>query len=283
LFELLRDKTGTTAASQQQASAIPVTPQTRPKPEIKVDDPLPPVRPPPPPTLPDPERPKAWVTERGGGGLDLARPLRLNSSSRMWIGISLGVVGAVAIWSVAYSLGYKRADDKAARDFATSGGGGAGKVDDPLKSNPPAIPVNPNLITTESRKPAATSPASEVKKPIPPPSQVAVDGDPRQPGLDYYTIATKIDLDTARMMVKFLSDNGVPALAIPVAKAATGAKNGGSYTVYAAEGITREQFKARTPERTQLEDAVQRLGKRWQKEHKGQADFSTAWWDKFGS
>jgi hypothetical protein len=53
--------------------------------------------------------------------------------------------------------------------------------------------------------------------------------------------------------------------------------------VYAAEGITREQFKARTAERTQLEDAVQRLGKRWQKEHKGQADFSTAWWDKFGS
>jgi hypothetical protein len=39
--------------------------------------------------------------------------------------------------------------------------------------------------------------------------------------------------------------------------------------VYARQGISREQMRPRPTERTELEDRVKRLGKIWQKEHKG--------------
>ena len=82
--------------------------------------------------------------------------------------------------------------------------------------------------------------------------------------------------------VTFLSENGVRAFAVPVAKTGSSANNA-SYTLYALQGITREELRARAPIRTDLEEKVARLGKIWQKEHKGQTDFSKTYWDKFGS
>jgi hypothetical protein len=53
--------------------------------------------------------------------------------------------------------------------------------------------------------------------------------------------------------------------------------------VYALQGVSREQMLAKTPEKTELEDRVKRLGKIWQKDHKGGTDFSQFYWAKYGS
>jgi len=42
-------------------------------------------------------------------------------------------------------------------------------------------------------------------------------------------------------------------------------------------------LRANAAVKTDLQDRVTRLGKIWQKEHKGQSDFSRWYWDKFGT
>jgi len=51
--------------------------------------------------------------------------------------------------------------------------------------------------------------------------------------------------------------------------------------VFAATGITPDEYKNRTAARTNVETAVSRLGKLWQKDKKGQTDFTGAYWKKF--
>jgi hypothetical protein len=191
------------------------------------------------------------------------------TASTLWIGLGASILFAIIVYSVVYKLAFGRGESSALRDLK-----GGAPITEPLR-NDQSIPVNPNLVSP----PPKTSPLPGPATPAAPVVN-APNGDPRVAGFNYLTIASKMDKDTAERAVAFLSDNGVPAFA--VAKPGSAANNG-SYTVYALKGITREMLRARAPERTELEEKVARLGKTWQKEHKGQTDFSKTFWDKFGS
>jgi hypothetical protein len=285
LFELIRDpNTGTAAASRQQASAVPVMAprpmiEAAPVAELPAPPPMPVVRP-----IPDAERPRAWVTERdsGGPGVELGRSIPITTYA---IGLAAaGLLGVlVVVGALSYKSGYRHGEADTLKAFGLTGQQQA--VKDPLKTQP--IPVNPNLLPQPTGRAAASpaAPPSTAEKPsAPTPAPTIVPGtDPRVPGHNYYTLASKVDRESAERMVDFLSQNGVGAFAVPVAKGSGSANNPGSFTVYALPGFTGEQMRARVPEKTDLEDRVHRLGKVWQKQHKGQTDFATAWWDKFGS
>jgi hypothetical protein len=236
-----------------------------------------------PPT--EPERPRAWVTERGGpaAAMDLGRAIPVTTYA-----IGLAVAGVLGLLVIVGALAYNSGRRSGQADTLKSLGlAGPGPVRDPLKNEP--IPVNPNLLPRDAvrgpatPKPAGAEPRPPETSPAPAPSAGRIpDGtDPRTPGLNYLLIASKVDSETAERMVGFLNDNGVQAFR--VAKGGAGAKNAGPWTVYALPGITPEQFKARTPERNQLQELVARVGKRWQREQKGQTDFATAYWEKYGS
>src|SRR5262249_3771607 len=78
----------------------------------------------------------------------------------------------------------------------------------------------------------------------------------------------------------FLAQNGVQTYS--VARPGAGANNATSYTLYALPGISRDEYRAKAPVKTDLEERVARLGKIWQKDHKGQTDFSPPTWEKVG-
>ena len=100
-------------------------------------------------------------------------------------------------------------------------------------------------------------------------------------GLNYLVIALKLDKETGERAAAFLKENGVDAFL--VASSGTSANNPGSYTLYGRPGITREELRSRAQVRTELEAKVARLGKVWQKDHKGKMDFSQTYWEKYGS
>lgn len=244
LFELLRDKTGT-----RPSAPVPPAPTSP-----AAHNPAPPA-----PSMPPPSAP-VFAAQRISV-----------STSTLWLALGGLILVLLIIWAIAYSLGHNRGESSALRDFK-----GSAPITEPLHND---IPVNPKLVSP-APKTSPVSPAAPAVTGSTGPTPGAPSGDPRIAGYNYLTIASRLDKETADRAVSFLSENGVPAFA--VAKPGSAANNA-LYTVYALKGITREMLRARAPERTELEEKVARLGKTWQKEHKGQTDFSKTFWDKFGS
>ena len=89
----------------------------------------------------------------------------------------------------------------------------------------------------------------------------------------------------AERAVKFLSENGVEAFAVPVDRTGANTNNPdpskSAYWLFAAKGITGEEYSNRLTARTNIEAAVARLGLRWQKEYRGSSNFSKPGWEKF--
>ena len=277
LFELIRDKTGTRAGAPVQAP-IPVS---RPMPSAPVREervleprvaPLPPFE----------RRDEGSRSAR----IDFQKPVTVTMFS-VWLAVAGVLFAAVVLWVAAYLVGFKKGERTAMKDWDLSKAGGG--IQEPLRD--PPIPVNPRLITT---------PGDSGAKPAPAPGPGAGEAlaknqggagggkpttgaDPRIAGLNYLTIALKQDRETAERMVAFLSENQVLAFAVPVAPAGAAANNPPTYTVYAMQGVTREELRARAPVRTELEDRVGKLGKKWKKDMKGQTDFSQVFWDKHGT
>jgi hypothetical protein len=218
-------------------------------------------------------------------GIDFQKPVTVTMFS-VWLTVAGLLCAGVVLWMTAYLMGFKKAERAAMKELDLSKGGGG--IQEPLRD--PPIPVNPRLISAPGE--TGVKPA-----PGPGPSDTLVKNqgvgagagkpttgaDPRIAGLNYLTIALKQDRETAERMVGFLSENQVPAFAVPVAPAGAAANNPPTYTVYAMQGVTREELRARAPVRTELEDRVGKLGKKWKKDMKGQTDFSQVFWDKHGT
>src|SRR5205085_7075470 len=139
---------------------------------------------------------------RPAGGLDLAKAWSVTT-----FGVGLGAAGLlgliVVLWAVAYRTGYNHGESDVVRDLRGPGA----PVKDPLKGD--QIAVNPGLIKPDPRtprpvgeppRPATLSGASAV--------QITPGEDPRQPGLNYFTIASKIDSESADRIAVFLTENG---------------------------------------------------------------------------
>lgn len=246
LFELIRDSTGT---RQSSAPARPAAPSA-PAPAPRVDIPAP----------------------RSGDAhpaFDLQRTVSV-SMQTIWLAVGAAILAAFAIWVIAWLAGKHRGEQDSLRDFKGASPG----ITEPLR-NPTDIPLNKGLVTP------GTSP--QLPKTSTEPPIGSETGDPRVAGLNYLVITSRLDREAASRIVNFLSENALPAIAVAVVKGTPGANNPPTYTVYALQGITRDQYRSRAPQRTELEDKVTRLGKTWQKDHKGQTNFSQFNWEKYGS
>ncbi len=177
-----------------------------------------------------------------------------------------GVIAlCVLTWSAAYEAGKSEAKDERARELRLQSSG----VSDPLNSD---LPLNTGLVKQ------APAPAPAIAAPGAAPTQ-ANTGDPREPGKNYLQLITT-DRREAEGIVKFLGENGVAAFMIGVDGGGSTAKNPARFTVLASRGITREELQARVPARTELEQAIDRLGRIWKGERRGSTDFSGKIWSK---
>jgi hypothetical protein len=98
-------------------------------------------------------------------------------------------------------------------------------------------------------------------------------------GLNYCLAASRLDQAAAERAADFLTQNGVPAVAVADTDG-SGAKNPGSYKVFALQGITAEEYRNRAPVRTKLEAELVRLGQVYRKDPQGRVDFGQFAWEK---
>lgn len=186
--------------------------------------------------------------------------------STVLIAIGVAVAVLVITWGVAYTFGKGNGVKDATRDLGSG-------------VKPETIPLNSNLVTgpTQAPEPKAAAPVVERKQT---PPAFTAGADPRVAGYNYKVVASGLDKAEAERMVTFLNQNGLPA-GTAVDKPASGSNNRGSSIVFAAKGVSPEEYKNRAAVRDEVDAAVARAGKLWQKDKKGQTDFSQAFWQKF--
>jgi hypothetical protein len=284
LFELIRDP------GVNRAQKFPVAQQAR-----KVGDPAPEPQPIRQPKIDIPvrqpvqvEKPKINLIAPTGPAPSASAPAAASGAgekrftitqSALWMVLAGTIVFGVIIWWVAYGMGYSKADKQALKDFGVSGAGG---VKDPLKGSD--IPVNPKLLP---QNPAPGAPKAQPPKTPPranppqaaPQNTAGKPADTRQVGLNYCLAASRLDQAAAERAAEFLTQNGVPAIAV-VDTDASGAKNPGSYKVFALQGITAEEFRNQAPVRTKVQSELTRLGQIYKKDPKGRVDFGQYTWEK---
>ncbi len=114
--------------------------------------------------------------------------------------------------------------------------------------------------------------------------------DPRQPGFNYLALAT-LPREEAFRAVRFLSENGMDAMAAPVDRGSAtgnnpsrdpGSVRGVPYQVIVLRGFPGgDQFGQFASDRQRLEAEAARLGSVWQREHRGASNFSRPGWQKY--
>jgi hypothetical protein len=280
LFELIRDP------GVNRVQKFPVVQQGR-----KVGDPAPP---PPPYTRPKIDIPVRQPAQAEPPKINLAAPPPPSgdqgpaaaatpgekrftiTQSAAWMSLAGIIVFLVIFWWVAYGLGYRKADKQALKDFGVAGQAG---VKDPLKGSD--IPVNPRLLPPSGPAAPRATPKPPARTTQTPPANTPAGrpADTRQVGLNYCCAATLRDKDAAERAADFLTQNGIPAI-VAVDTDAPGAKNPGTYKVFALQGITAEEYRSRAPVRTRLEAELVRLGQIYRKDPQGRVDFGQFGWEK---
>ncbi len=208
---------------------------------------------------------RRWVTESATAPGSTTRFLGLPVSGALVL--TGGVIAlCVIIWAVAFSLGWRRGEERALSDLGL-GGQPSAPVREPSVGD---IPANNGLIVPG---PAAVpgSPAGPLA------------GDPRVPGLNYLVIAT-LDPPSAERLREVLGQGGVQAFTVPLQGVDPNRSSGNNpplVMVYASLGLTGAEIRAQVPAMKELEDNVARLGQRWKREFKGTTDFSDRWWKKY--
>jgi hypothetical protein len=231
-------------------------------------------------------RPRSWGADSGNSlSTSLRRPVTV-STSTIFLALAGVLIVGILGYAIAFKVGGDKREAKLLRDLNIAGA----PVDDPLKNG--NIPVNPNLIGDTNRSaqpsqpqaarpdPRRTSPSVVPPAPGPAAIPAAPGSDPRVDGLNYITLASKLDKETSDRAIAFLNKNGLQAFALTVDRDGRVVNNVGSYTLYLQPGITAEEYRARGETRTKLETESARLGKVWQRDHKGQTDFSQVGWQK---
>lgn len=262
LFELIRGGGGPTVPARSAPTGKPlvkVTPKVAPA-SVQSDEP-----PVPPAATPSD---KAWASWSGKGTWKrLAEPVTVRTSTVL---IAAGVAVAVLVltWAIGYTSGKTQGEESAKRDLGPN-------------IKPENVPLNPGLVSAPPQAPEVRP--QEPKTPTverQAPAFASPSSDPRIAGNNYLLLASGMDKEASDRLVQFLNQGGLPAFAA-VDKPASGSNNRGSYTVFASRGITSDEYKNRAGVRTEVEALAGRLGKQWQKDKKGQTDFSQAYWQKF--
>lgn len=208
-----------------------------------------------------------------------------------WGGISLASVALLGllVWNLAYRFGRQdaQAELKPYVEPKPAPGGTEGPSPNPQSAANTPIKVLP-ATDPKTSDPASSQerPAETAFKPEPTrsPEKTAapatVTGDPRKNGLNYLELATLTYRDGTQA-VEFLSRNGVAAALVPAQKGVDPAKaaaNNAPHVLFVADGVPSDRFKSSERDRQKLEDKVEQLGKRFQREQKGPTDFSRPMW-----
>lgn len=152
--------------------------------------------------------------------------------------------------------------------------------------------------TPQNQAPRQESPKSQPKSAEvakdsvvlpPPPNAVALTStgwlaaDPREEGLNYLKLG-EFNQAEAESAVRFLAANDLQTFAIRVDRGTGPGNNSGPteiYRLYAARGVTSDEYSKKMTARTNTESTVARLGQRWQKEERGSSNFSRPGWEKY--
>lgn len=230
------------------------------------------------PSAGDPEQPKVLVV----------------SLNTVLLAVAIVVGLVVAVWSLAYRTGQK--DERGRLP-----GGDSALLSGELPSQPPVIddPIRPGGSTPTPPRPAqagrnegllgspagadsgAGAGAASTGRPdlvTPRANDGVLSTDPRQPGNNYLELGVLAYRDVAEA-IAFLKTHGVDAAAVPL-KGVDPAKakaNNAPCLLFLLEGVPSGSYK--TSSRVgEMTSEVRRLGKVFQKEHKGASDFSEPLW-----
>ncbi|MCC6677676.1 MAG: hypothetical protein IT436_11075 [Phycisphaerales bacterium] len=258
LFELLRD-------SAREAPARPIPP-------LKIDAPIP----------PRPVREDAAPARAAA-----ARQYIPVSQNAIYIGIAVGLVLLVITYAAGFTVGKNRAGADYRQRLSTQTPA-PGVSEPPISA--PGGPTSSNQPANRTQNPPAADPG-RAPRPSTPVMVPSADGrilssqgnlaaDPRQPGLNYLSLAILNAQDT-QAAIAFLSQNGLETIGVPLVdpKASKG-NNPPLYQLVAVQGITSAEYRDRAPARATLEEAVERLGRAWQKDFKGTSNFAKHGWAK---
>jgi hypothetical protein len=199
------------------------------------------------------------------------------SRNAAYIGIAILIAAFVAVYVIGFKIGQSKEATRAEKELAAAFGTrpnvaepgtfSSNRSDPPATQGPitdhqaqqPPNPV-PNALAP------ATGPVLSPFGPIP---------DPREKGLNYLALATlpRADCEAA---IRFLYENRVEAIAVPVDSGAPSANNPVRYTLYAFPGFAADQLRSAAAQ--SLEANIARLGQVWMKEHRGTSDFRRPQW-----
>lgn len=175
------------------------------------------------------------------------------------------------------------ASGQASGTGAREGSGPAVQPDPGRQATPPPAPVQPPSQATTGNPPSVPGEPS----PRPQPTQAsatAVNGhdvlvDTRELGKNYLIIQQQLSRDEAVRAAMFLTENGVPALALVDPKARR--DNSSSWSIWSSAGFQGgSEFNQSLRARNDLQATVARLGKRWQREHKGSSSWEITFFAK---
>jgi len=192
----------------------------------------------------------------------------------------VALLALIAVWSLGSIAGKNRAErelaDSLRREPPRIQEPGDAGVTGPLgaastPTSSPALRSPTNVSTAPRVEPRATSSV----RALGPASGV----DPRESGKNYLYLAT-LPRDDAAKAVDFLRQNGVDAHFLVVDSSTGGANNAGpgACRVFVLPGFSRDELK--TTNAQNLESEVLRLGKVWQKDHRGSSNFAMPEWRK---
>lgn len=307
------EPTGQTSASGKPVVRITYTPRTRPAmTPIKVE---PIVQPMPADTAASIESSprKMPVGAPLPGVLDKLLPGAL---PKALIALALLIAVGVGVWYIAFHRGQSQAQREvepllqrtptAAPSTATSPPTTptttAGTAATP-RSAPSATEARRTTTTPASTPAPATSPAPRpasadpilpafspgmFDNPAPPAGAVLTANgwsisDPRQQGMNYLVLLSRVPRQEAGEAVLYLNANGVQAFAVPLEKTGANANNPARdmYALYAGPGLSKADLDRRSAGRTATEEAVARLGRAWMRQFRKPHDFRDPFWERF--
>ncbi|MEZ6233259.1 MAG: hypothetical protein R3B68_03625 [Phycisphaerales bacterium] len=205
----------------------------------------------------------------------------------VYIVLSVVLVTVLIAWSVGYSSGNTAAQEDAREEIESAANAARPREVDPPGGGTPASGAGQSTPTQAG----GTRPST----PVTPPAGVAglpaiiaertdfkapggyYATEPREPGLNYFCLVSRLpEADTERAL-DFLARNGVAALGV---EQRGGTANNRLFALYTLEGLTRDEYAGReNPQRrSRHESLVAQLGRRWQSEERGTSDFSQPQW-----
>ena len=208
--------------------------------------------------------PPPVAEETEGSWLSPGRMLRIQVGYLL-----LAVAFATALIVVAYSFGYKQAQEVVSQQYQqdllmNTPAIGTLQTNDPLMGAVVEYPSTTGFSPvqdTPQEEPAFRESAQAV--PESSPGWGAIFSDPRENGYNYF-ILIETSQEGARRVVRFCRENGLETYAIA-------RKNGRLYRVIAVPGFKSSQRSGN--EIRVLESLIHRVGDKWKREQSGTTDF----------